>query len=350
MKKRTVQIVLTVIFSIAALYIALRGINVADVRSALSQVRWGWIVLTLALILVTLVIRAERWRILLGRTLSLRDTFGLINIGYLISGVLPLRAGDPARAVGASLRGDVPALAALSTVVVERVLDLLMVVLILIGTLPFVPGLRAYLASGEINGFFSYRVLLMLSGILAFGILLVLVLIAVFPQVTESLGYGLLEKLRVKNPDRWLAPLHHVLEGLSALRSVQDGGLVLLWSLTLWLTTAIYFITALQASQAFIPDPSALKGVVAMWASAFGMIFPATGGIGSFHFAVREALFWGFELARDLGFAYAVLVHALPYLTGILLGAGAMITWGLSVKRLIGSQPRPGGDAAGDDG
>jgi hypothetical protein len=339
-KKRTVQIVLTVILSIAALYIALRGINFADVRRALSQVRWVWIALTFGLILVTLVIRAERWRILLGRTLSLSDTFGLINIGYLISGVLPLRAGDPARAVGASLRGDVPALAALSTVVVERVLDLLMVILILVGTLPFVPGLRDYLAAGEVGGFFSYRVILILSGILAFGILLALVLIAVFPAVTEALGRWLLAKVGVKNPDRWLAPLHHILEGLDALRSFQDGGLVLFWSIMLWVTTAVYFITGLQASRAFIPEPTALKGVVAMWASAFGMVFPATGGIGSFHFAVREALFWGFDLPRDLGFAYAVLIHALPYLTGIALGALALITWGLSVKRLIGTQPQ----------
>jgi hypothetical protein len=339
-KKRTVQIILTVIFSILALYIALQGISFADVRSALSQVRGGGIILTLSLILVTLAIRAERWRILLGRKLSRKDTFGLINIGYLISGVLPLRAGDPARAVGASLRGDVSTLAALSTVVVERVLDLLIVILVLVSTLPFVPGLRTYLGSGEVDGFFSYRVILMLSGILAFGILLVLVLIAVFPAVTEALGRRFLQALGVKNPDRWLAPLHHVLEGLDALRSIKDGGLVLLWSIALWLTTAIYFTTGLWASRAFIPEPTPLKGVVAMWASAFGMVFPATGGIGSFHFAVREALFWGFDLPRDLGFAYAVVVHALPYLTGVLLGAVALITWGVSLKRLITTEPQ----------
>jgi hypothetical protein len=80
------------------------------------------------------------------------------------------------------------------------------------------------------------------------------------------------------------------------------------------------------------------------------MIFPATGGIGSFHFAVREALFWGFELPRDLGFAYAVLVHALPYLTGIILGAIALITWGFSVKRLITTRPQNDKDNRQDQG
>ena len=123
MKKRAFQVILTLLLSAAALYVALRGISFADVGEALAQVDWGGMIIALVLILGTLVIRAQRWRVLLGRTVSLPDAFGLIGIGYLISGVLPLRAGDPARAVGASLRGPISALAALSTVVVERVLD-----------------------------------------------------------------------------------------------------------------------------------------------------------------------------------------------------------------------------------
>jgi hypothetical protein len=333
--KRTMQVVLTILLSVLALYIALRGINFKDVSAALGSVDWIWVGVTLVLILVTLVMRAARWRILLGRTLSLQDSFGLINIGYLISGVLPLRAGDPARAVGASLRGPISALAALSTVVVERVLDMLLIVLILVASLPFVPGLQEYLASGQINESLSFNLILILSGVLAFAILLVFVLIAVFPAATERLALRLLVGLRISDTDRWLKPLRGILQGLTALRSPLDGLAIGLWSLALWATTAIYFGTTMWACRAFLPEVTALRSIVAMWASAFGMVFPATGGIGSFHFAVREALFWGFNLARDLGFTYAVLVHALPYLMGIVLGAGALIYWGMSLKSLV---------------
>jgi hypothetical protein len=65
------------------------------------------------------------------------------------------------------------------------------------------------------------------------------------------------------------------------------------------------------------------------------MVFPATGGIGSFHFAVREALYWGFNISRDQGFAYAVLVHIFPYGSGILLGVIALLTLGLSLRGLV---------------
>lgn len=341
MKKRSVQIVLTLLFSALALYVALRGVDFQQVGAALGQVRWGWLIVTLLLIWGTLLIRAERWRILLSRELSLGDALGLTVIGYLVSGVLPMRAGDPARAVGASLRGPVSAIAALSTVVVERVLDMALIVLILLITLPFVPGLRAYLRTGMVSETLSVNLVLALSGGLAFGLLVVFVLVALHPEQVEALARRLLERLRIPNPERWLRPIQNVLDGLKVLGSPRAGWEVLGWSAALWLTTATYFYTGMLACRAFIPDPSLLKGAVATWASAFGMVFPATGGIGSFHFAVREALAWGFEIPRDLGFAYAVIVHALPYLSGIGLGTATLLLWGISLRRLVATEQTP---------
>lgn len=334
-KKQSIQIILTVVFSILALYIALNGVDFTTVGTALTQIDWAWFILTFLLILGTLAIRAQRWRILLGNQLGWRDAFGLINIGYLISGILPLRAGDPARAVGANLRGSVSVFSALSTVVVERVLDLFIMFILLLMTLPFVPGLQAYLTTGQANDFFSYQLLLSLSGVLALGMLLVFVFVALMPKRVESILSHLLQIVKIKNIDKWMQPVHKILEGFSALGSLKAGLSVIFWTLVLWVVTAMYFTTAMLACQNFIPEASLLRGTVAMWASAFGMVFPATGGIGSFHFAVREALKWGFDVPRDLGFSYAVIVHAIPYLSGIVLGALTVLIWGISLRSLI---------------
>ena len=347
-KKRSVQIILTVLFSVIALYIALKGVDFTTVGHALSRIDWGWLALTFLLILMTLAIRAQRWRVLLDDKLSWRDTFGLINIGYLISGVLPLRAGDPARAVGANVRGPVSVLSALSTVVVERVLDLFVMFILLIITLPFVPGLRAYLMSGQANDFLSYQLILVLSGVLALGMLVAFVLIALIPDRVENLIARLLNVLHVRNIDRWIKPLQKILAGFNALSSFKAGLAVILWTLGLWMVTALYFTTAMLACRNFIPETTLLRGTVAMWASAFGMVFPATGGIGSFHFAVREALMWGFNVPRDLGFTYAVIVHAIPYLSGIALGALTILMWGMSLRNLISIRQNPA-DKSGDE-
>lgn len=336
MKKRSLQILVTLVLSALALYVAFNGVNFTDVNAALRQVNWGWIALTMLLILATLVIRAQRWRILMGRKLSLQDTFGLINVGYLVSGVLPLRAGDPARAVAASTRGPVSAIAALSTVVVERVLDMFVIVLILVSTLPFVTGLQQYIAGGRLNDAISLQLIIVLSGVLAFVMLVAFVLVALLPQKVEALTRRVLELLHIPNPDRWLKPVQHALEGLKALSSPREGLAILLWTAALWAVTVTYFWAVMQACRAFLPpDDFTLKALVATWASAFGMVFPATGGLGSFHFAVREALFWGFAVDRDAAVTYAVIVHALPYLSGIVLGALTLLVWGMSFKTLV---------------
>ena len=338
MKNKNVQITITLSLSVVALFFALRGINIQDVGRALRQVHLGWITMTLVLILLSLVIRAQRWRIMLGRKHSLRDAFGLINIGYLVSGVLPMRAGDPARAVAASLRGPVSTLAALSTVVVERVLDMFVIVLILIGTLPFVEGLRDYLATNQLNDALSFELLLIISGGLAFGMLAAFILIALLPQKVNALARGILIRLHIPDPERWLKPFNKILDGLAVLRSPKEGLALIGWTLALWSVTFAYFWTVMQACRAFLPDGNfALQSTVAMWASAFGMVFPATGGLGSFHFAVRAALFWGFGVPEDLGLTYAIIVHAMPYLSGIILGTLTLILWGISFKNLVSS-------------
>jgi hypothetical protein len=210
-----------------------------------------------------------------------------------------------------------------------------LIVILLLATLPFVPGLRDYLAAGQAGGGRSFNLILIASGVLSLGMMVLFVLLALYPRRVETLARRLLARLGVEERERWLGPLHHLLEGFRALGSPREGAAVVLWSLALWAVTGGYFGTAMLAGRAFLPEVSALRSAVAVWASAFGMVFPATGGLGSFHFAVREALFWGFGTPRDVGFTYAVIVHALPYLTGILLGVTFLLLWGLSLKRVL---------------
>ncbi len=345
-RKDIVRIAVAIGVAVIGLYLALQGVNFKDVAHALRHANWAWIVIAELLVLVTLVVRAQRWRIFLGRKLSLRDTFGLIGIGYLVSGVVPLRAGDPARAIAASLRGSVSVMGALSTVVVERTLDMLIIVMILLVTLPFVPGLQAYLTTGQAGDGLSFSLLLILSGVLSLGVLLTLMLMALFPRQIEVLAQRVLELFHIPNPERWLRPVQNILEGLAVLRSPAEGVRIVLWSLVLWVTSAAYFAAALHAFRTSFStnglDSSAfmvlLMGTVAMWASAFGMVFPAPGGIGSFHYAVRQALVLGFGFSEDIAFTYAVVVHALSYLLSILVGTGTLLLWGLSFKQLMSSK------------
>ncbi len=322
MKRKWLQIMLSLAVVGGGLYLALRDMDFERVLAAFRQAHWLWMGPAELMVLVSLLLRAHRWRILLDYAVSLPEAFGLMNIGYLVSNILPLRLGDPAKAVAASLRGPISPLAALSTVVIERVLDMLTIVLLMLVTLPFIVAgdLKDYLLAG------------LASGGLALTLLVAAVLVARYPEKVEELARRLLTALHFPTPERWLEILHHLLAGLAPLRSPRQGAQLIFWSLAHWGTVIVSFQLALRA---FVRTPPPLGGAVATWAAALGMILPAPGGIGAYHTAVQRSLTLAFGLPGETTLAYAFAIHAVGYLSGALLGAGALLIWGVSFKELV---------------
>jgi len=121
---RKYRIAVGVIVSLVCLGLALAGIEWSRVGAALQRADWRYLLPAGAALLGYLLARSARWRILLGPRVGLAQTFSVTNIGYLVSNVLPFRLGDPARAVAIGLDGKVKISTALTTVVIERVLDI----------------------------------------------------------------------------------------------------------------------------------------------------------------------------------------------------------------------------------
>ncbi|HLK41625.1 MAG TPA: lysylphosphatidylglycerol synthase transmembrane domain-containing protein [Polyangiaceae bacterium] len=109
---------------------AVLGVLVADLGGsafwvALREARPGWVALAFAVSCACVVIGAERWRLLLramGHPLSLARAVYVVLATWPPAVIVPSRASDLLRAV--ALRGVVPMPAALASVVVEKVIDL----------------------------------------------------------------------------------------------------------------------------------------------------------------------------------------------------------------------------------
>ncbi len=94
-----------------------------------------WLLALAALILVgTILIRALRWRVILRVSLPLRlwHLFGSLNVMFFLNNVLPLQVGDLGRAYLLSELAGLSMTRTLSTQVVERVLDVLALLAILL--------------------------------------------------------------------------------------------------------------------------------------------------------------------------------------------------------------------------
>ena len=114
--------------------------------ASVTAARVDFLLLSLVLTCVTFLIRAERWQYLLGPLGPTRFwvVFRTTVIGFAASAVLPARAGEVIRPYLLARREGLSATAAFATIIVERILDLVAVLLLLAAFLVwFDPGIEA---------------------------------------------------------------------------------------------------------------------------------------------------------------------------------------------------------------
>ncbi len=302
--------------TLLCLALALAGIDWPLVGATLRQAEWRFLLPALAMLLAFLLARAVRWRILLGPQVSLADAFAITNIGYLVSNVLPLRLGDPVRALAIGLTGKGKTSAALSTVVVERVLDLLAVVFLLAATVPFVTE------AGWI------REVGVTAGVVALAVFLLLLVFARRPDLARRILDAGLSRVPGINRERWLGAASGLLDGLAPLRSPRTVVGLVLWSAVRWACSGGCYFALLRA---FIVRPTLVEASFLTSAIGLGMALPsAPGASGVFHSVARYALEMPFDVPGETAIAVAFTSHAFMYVTMCLLGLIGLAQQGLS--------------------
>src|SRR5919202_1839594 len=138
-----------VVIALAAALVGLffRNVDLRRVASDIVHARVEWLALSLATMFLNLAIRTVRWQYLLeplGRT-SFASAFQATAVGFAASSVLPARAGEfirpyfLARQTRQSVDGRMTATGAFATIILERLLDVV-TVLVLLALYVFVFG------------------------------------------------------------------------------------------------------------------------------------------------------------------------------------------------------------------
>src|SRR5205814_5412390 len=131
-----------------------------------------WLLPALAMLAVSIFLKAERWRYLFARATrpATRPVVAALLIGYFFNNVLPARAGEAARVLALRRRAGTSRAEAGATVVLERAYDVLCLLLLLFVTLPWLPGvtwLRAAVVLGVVvaTGLVAAMVILAVWGL-----------------------------------------------------------------------------------------------------------------------------------------------------------------------------------------
>ena len=235
-------------------------------------------------------------------------------IGYMANNVLPLRAGEVVRvyvvarrwsaaAGGAGPRAH-PFWTTLATLVVERVLDSLAVVLILAVLVLLVPVPR----------FLEIAALV----VLAIDVAGVAVLLAL--AVAPAGCARLITRLVGRWPSlqrRALRVFETFVHGLDGIRAPAHAAPLLAWTLAVWLVPAFAAWTMLLALDLRLPF---IASWVVLGFVGLGVSIPsAPGYVGVFHAAAVLAVGL-FGVGASAGVGYAILFHASQILPVTLLG------------------------------
>jgi uncharacterized membrane protein YbhN (UPF0104 family) len=318
--RRLVFIVLSIAVSAIFLYFVLRDVPLAEVWEQLQTAQVGWVLIAFISATLGLWIRAWRWRDLLGYKIGQRDAFYIIGITFLLN-QFPLRAGEVARSFLAR-RHDVPVVTAATSIVVERLLDTVLVVLLLTAALANVPNVPA-----EVNQTAS------LFGVLALVGFIVLLAFARFPYVPRAILRTLFRIIPLLQRLPLMSMLDNVLTGLEPIthprRLISAVGLTLLsWVFSFGVLGSLHF--ALDVTDVNLIISTALGLSLASFSVAIPVSVAAIGPFEAALFLTGQMVNMPEVQAIALGF----LFHGLSVLNYIVWGVVGFLALGVSMSDL----------------
>ncbi|HEX2015629.1 MAG TPA: lysylphosphatidylglycerol synthase transmembrane domain-containing protein [Solirubrobacteraceae bacterium] len=308
---RTALYVLVTAATIAFSYLALRDLNFDRVWHALRYSSYGWLIPALVVFAAATVARAVRWRALFApeRRPPLGAVTNAMLVGYLFNNIMPARAGEAARVVALTKRAGTPPAEALGTVVVERVFDVLSILVIFFAAAPWLPSVS------------WFRGAAIAAIVLAVALGAVIVVLAVYGDRPLHFVLRPLSRLPVLSIERVEALGHELVEGLSGLRRPRVAFAALAWSLIAWLLSAI---SAWLATYAFGLHLGLDAGVLVVVALGLAMILPSPpAAVGVFEAAALLALD-AYGKAQETALPYAIVLHMLNFLPFVLAGVIAL--------------------------
>jgi len=338
---KQVKIALGLAISAALLVYLFRSVDLAELGRLLRDAQWGWMLVAAVMSPLQIWVRGQRWRYLFPAGSNPPGLTPAMMIGYMVNNILPARAGEVARVYVVARRwgragSRVPRLlhpfwTTFATIVVERVLDGLVVVIILAVLVLVIPVPRII----EVGA-----IAMLVLDLVGIGVLIAFV-------VAPTVCARLITRLASPWPrfQRWaLGTFETFICGLDGIRTPSHLLPLVVWTILVWLVPALAAWAALLALNLRLSS-AAVWAVVAF--VGLGVSIPSTPGyVGTFHGAAVLALGL-FGVSRSIGFGYALLFHATQILPITLLGWLYLLREGVSLGDAAHARPGAEPGAAG---
>lgn len=312
-----------IVLTALLLWLSLRGLTLGEGENK-SEFLWkawqnsnkGYLGLMALVAILSHLLRAERWRMLLvptGNKVGLTNSFLSLMIGYLVNLAVP-RGGEVSRCYNLYKLEKTPVEVSFGTVVVERMVDV--VCLLLLIALSFFAEwqkLKKFIdtlnfSSGKGFSISPWMVVVFIGGVIFVAAIFFL-----------------------RKNKKLLKIIEGFKEGLLAIFKMQNKGLFIAYSLGIWL---LYFLMSYLVIKAF-PETEDLgfSAVLTLFAvGSIAMAAPLPGGAGSYHTLVPLALVMLYNLPKADAVAFVFIFHGWQTILMILMGVLSLIASYLIIK------------------
>ena len=324
-----IQYILILAATVFLVWFSLRAIHVEEGENKWDYLlnTWQradkfWLLVMLVFVMISHVLRAERWRMLLksaGHNTSLYNGFLSLMVGYLVNLVIP-RGGEVSRCFNLYKLNKIPVEVSFGTVVVERIADLFFLVIVL--ALAFIV---------EADKLFGFMETLPIQPVLGQGKLGLIVTVVVALIVISLIGFYILkrnQKLRDRVRNVWRG----FKTGLTSVLTLENKGLFIVHSVVIW---ALYFLMSYAVIRAF--DETAYLGfgaVLSLFAiGTIAMAAPLPGGAGSYHVLLPAGLSLLYQVPQADAVAFTFVFHGWQTLIMIVGGVISLILTSLLLRK-----------------
>lgn len=313
-------------------YLAFRNTEFDKLMSDFEKAKYQYIILSMIMGYLAFISRGIRWVILLkplGKTPITWNSIHSISIGYLTNLIIP-RAGELARCTALQQSDKIPVNRLFGTVILERVVDMIMLLIFVSLTLIF--------QFEELSSFFSSAFSRQVSSDGKEGGMGTIIKISIL--ALGVLGLVLLYLLRHKFQH---LPLYAkvrefwdgIKEGLKSISKLDSKWPFIFHTLFIWIMYYLMVYVCIYALPS-TADLSPANGLFIMVAAGLGMVVPTPGGIGAYHYLVMLALAV-FGISNTDGVSFATLVHTGQLVMTVIAGIIAFAAMGrvkLRAKKL----------------
>jgi uncharacterized protein (TIRG00374 family) len=314
----------TVLVTVAFSYFALSNIDLSLAWQSLRASDYWWLAAGLAAFALGNGARAVRWRSLFAR--ARRPPLGTVAdammVGYLYNNIMPARAGEAARVVVLTQRSTTSPVEIIGTVVLERLYDVLAILVVFFAAEPWLPHVSWFGAAA------------VAAIVLAVLIAAAAIVLAVFGDRPLRLLLRPVARFSRFSGERLQRTLDELTHGLSGLRHPLLALEAFVWTIAAWLMTAL---CAYLVSLSFHLHLPFACGVLVAVAIGLSMILPSPpAAVGVFEGAALIAL-EAYGVSHSSALPYAVVLHLVNFIPFVVVGA--------LVMHYNARHPRRAGDA-----